>query len=218
VKAVLNLLRKEFKLAMHPTAIIFLSFSVMLIIPNYPYYVTFFYTGLAVFFTCLTGRENNDIAYSASLPVRKVDIVKARYLFVVILELAQLALAVPFAIMRQGMPLPGNIVGMDANIAFFGLSFLLLGLFNLSFFGIYYGDVNKVGRAFVISSAVVFLFILIAEGAVQVAPFFRDVLDTKDPANLGAKLAVLAGGAACFAALTLASYLRSAASFEKLDL
>jgi hypothetical protein len=213
-----NLLRKEFRLAMHPTAIIFLSFSVMLIIPNYPYYVTFFYTGLAVFFTCLTGRENNDIAYSASLPVRKVDIVRARYLFVVILELAQLALAVPFAIMRQLMPLPGNIVGMDANIAFFGLSFLLLGLFNLSFFGIYYADVNKVGKAFMVSSAVVFLFILLAETAVHVAPFFRDVLDTKDPANLGAKIAVLAIGAAAFAALTLASYARSARSFDAMDL
>lgn len=213
-----NLLRKEFRLAMHPTAIIFLSFSVMLVIPNYPYYVTFFYTGLAVFFTCLTGRENNDIAYSASLPVRKVDIVRARYLFVVILELAQLVLAVPFAIMRQGMPLPGNIVGMDANIAFFGLSFVLLGLFNLSFFGVYYGDVSKVGKAFVVSSAVVFLFILVAEAAVHVAPFFRDVLDTKDPENLGAKLAVLAGGAIAFAALTLGSYLRSAASFEAMDL
>ncbi len=214
----LNLLRKEFRLAMHPTAIIFLSFSVMLIIPNYPYYVTFFYTGLAVFFTCLTGRENNDIAYSASLPVRKVDIVRSRYLFVVILELAQLVLAVPFAIMRQSMPLPRNIVGMDANIAFFGLSFLLLGLFNLSFFGTYYADVSKVGKAFVASSAVVFLFIVVAEGAVHVAPFFRDVLDTRDPENLGAKLAVLGGGAAAYAILTFASYLRSAASFEAMDL
>jgi hypothetical protein len=218
VTVVRNLLRKEFRLAMHPTAIIFLSFSFMLIIPNYPYYVTFFYTGLAVFFTCLTGRENNDIAYSASLPVRKVDIVRSRYLFVVILEMAQLVLAVPFAAMRQSMPLPGNIVGMDANIAFFGLSFLLLGLFNLSFFGIYYGDVSKVGKAFVVSSAVVFLFILIAEAAVHVLPFFRDVLDTKDPENLGPKLAVLGGGAIAFAALTLASYLKSAASFEAMDL
>jgi hypothetical protein len=218
VKAVLNLLRKEFRLAMHPTAVIFLSFSVMLIIPNYPYYVTFFYTGLAVFFTCLTGRENNDIAYSASLPVRKVDIVRARFLFVVILELAQILLAVPFAILRQGMPLPGNIVGMDANIAFFGLSFLLLGLFNLAFFDIYYRDASKVGKAFVASSAVVLLFILVAESAVHIAPFFRDVLDTRDPENLGAKLAVLAIGAASFAALTLISYARSAASFEKMDL
>jgi hypothetical protein len=213
-----NLLAKEFRLAMHPTAVIFLSFSMMLIIPNYPYYVTFFYTGLAVFFTCLTGRENHDVSYSASLPVRKVDIVRARYLFVVILELAQVALAVPFAILRQAMPLPGNLVGMDANIAFFGLSFVLLGLFNLTFFWNYYRDVNKVGKAFVVSSAVVFLFILVAEGAVHTAPFFRDVLDTKDPANLSAKLAILAGGAIAFTVLTLASYKRSAASFEAMDL
>lgn len=45
-----KLLRKEVLLSMHPTAIIFLALSMMLIIPNYPYYVIFFYTGLAIFF------------------------------------------------------------------------------------------------------------------------------------------------------------------------
>jgi len=48
-----NMLYKEFKLALHPTSIIFLSLSAMVLIPNYPYYVTFFYVMLGVYFMCL---------------------------------------------------------------------------------------------------------------------------------------------------------------------
>ena len=96
----LKLLQKELRLCMHPTAPIFLLLSAMLLIPNYPYYVAFFYTGLAVFFTCLTGREQHDVAYTLSLPVRKRDAVRARFLFTVLLQLAQLLLAVPFLVLR----------------------------------------------------------------------------------------------------------------------
>jgi hypothetical protein len=213
-----NLLAKEFRLAMHPTALIFLSLSAMLIIPNYPYYVTFFYTGLAVFFTCLGGRENRDIYYSAMLPVRKVDIVRARFAFVIILEAAQLLLALPFALLRQSFPLPGNQVGMDANLAFFGLSLVMLGLFNLSFFRVYYRDVNKVGKAFAVSSTVTWVYIVVAEACDHAIPFFRDELDTPDPAHLGAKLAVLGAGLLAFVALTGLAYRRAAADFEAQDL
>ena len=45
----------------------------------------------------------------------------------------QVILAVPFAILRQNFNLLGNQVRMDANIAFFDLSFLMLGIFNLVF-------------------------------------------------------------------------------------
>ena len=41
-----HLLYKEWRLAMHPTALLFLPLSAMLLIPNYPYYVIFFYTSL----------------------------------------------------------------------------------------------------------------------------------------------------------------------------
>lgn len=212
-----SLLKKEFVLSMHPTALIFLGLSALLIVPNYPYYITFFYTGLAVFFTCLGGRENHDIDYTLSLPVAKKSIVQARFCFVVLLELAQMIIAVPFAIIRQGMPLPGNQVGMDANIALFGLSLVLLGLFNYTFFSIYYRDVYKVGKAFAIASLVVFVYISAAEACAHVLPFFRDCLDTPDPQYLTYKLMVLAGGAAIFVLLTLLVYVRSVRNFERLD-
>lgn len=214
-----KLLYKEFRLAMHPTAYIFLSFSLMLLIPNYPYYVTFFYTGLAVFFTCLGGRENHDIFYTLSLPVPKRAVVKARFASVMLIELAQLLLAIPFAILRQLMPgIPGNQVGMDANIVFFGLSLILLGIFNLIFFTKYYKNTDKVGSAFGVSSITVFIYIMIAEALTHVVPFFRDRLDTKDTEFITEKLLVLACGIIIYLVLTLISYRKSVESFEKLDL
>ena len=80
-----NLLKKEFSLSMHPVTPLMLMLSSMALIPNYPYTVMFFYMTLAVFFTCMMGRENHDVIYSMCLPVAKKDIVKARILFVAIL-------------------------------------------------------------------------------------------------------------------------------------
>jgi uncharacterized protein with PQ loop repeat len=213
-----NLLRKELLLSMHPTASIFLILSMMLIIPNYPYYVVFFYTGMAVFFTCLTGRENNDVFYSLTLPIAKKDIVKARFAFVILLQLAQMVIAIPFAIIRQSMSLPGNQVGMDANITLFGLSLIMIGLFNYIFFGIYYKNVNKVGTAFVWSSIAVFVYMAIAEVCAHAVPFARDYLDTKDPQYLAYKLIVLIVGAIIYVLLTYVIYRKSVKSFEALDL
>lgn len=213
-----NLLIKELKLSMHPTAPMFLLLSSMLLIPNYPYYVIFFYTGLAVFFTCLNGRENKDVPYTMLLPVKKTDIVKARYLYVISLELLQILLAIPFAVIRQKFPVPQNQVGMEANIALFGLSLIMLGLFNVVFFKIYYKDVNKVGKAFVLSSTAVFGFMLVAELLTHIVPFFKNVLDTLDDVYVLPKLIVLAVGIAVYVVLTLISYNTSKKSFEVYDL
>lgn len=213
-----SLLKKEFSLSMHPTALIFLALSCMLLIPNYPYYVIFFYTGLAVFFTCLNGRETNDVFYTATLPVPKKDIVKGRFAFVIIVQMAQMLISIPFAIIRQTLPIPGNNAGMDANISLFGISFIMLGLFNIVFLTLYYKNVNKVGRAFVSSCVVVFVYIIIAEACAHAVPFVRDFLDTKDPQYLSYKLIVLAIGIIFYTLLTFISYKKSVKSFEAFDL
>lgn len=213
-----DMLYKEFKLALHPTAIIFLSLSAMLLIPNYPYYMTFFYTTLAIFFTCLRGRENHDIFYAMTLPIRKRDIVKSRFYLVIILQLAQIIAAVPFAMIRSTFRLPGNYVGMDANIAFFGFSFIMLGLFNLVFFMKYYKDTDKVGQSFLWGTVTTTLFMIIAEASVHAVPFIKNYLDTKDPEFLAYKLLVLAGGIGLYIVMTLFSYGRSVRSFERMDL
>lgn len=213
-----KLLKKEIMLTMHPTAVIFLALSVMLMIPNYPYFVTFFYTGLAVFFTCMNGRENNDIFYSMSLPIAKKDIVKARFGLVIFLELLQILIAVPFAVLKQSLGITGNAAGLDANIAFFGFSFVMLGLFNRVFLTVYYKNVKKVGFAFIWSNVATWTFIAVMEVCPFVVPFFRDCLDTPDNQFVGYKRVVLAIGVAVYVLLTLRAYTKAVKSFDKLDM
>lgn len=211
------MLRKEL-LTMHPTSLLFLPLSALLLVPGYPYLVTFFYTGLAVFFTCLSGRENHDVFYALSLPVSRAGVVKARFAYAAALELAQWVLAIPFAFLRQQMPVPENPVGMEANLALLGLALGMMGVFNLVFLGRYYRDTARVEAAFVWAAGAVTVYMILVETSAHVVPFVRDRLDTPDPQFLGGKLAVLALGAAVYAGLTLGTMKRAIKSFEQLDL
>lgn len=213
-----ELLYKEFKLVSHPTTFMFLALSAMILIPNYPYYISFFYTTLGLYFTFLSARENSDIFYTMTLPVRKTDIVKASMAFVIIIELLQVILAVPFAIIRTTYSLPENAVGIEANVAFFGLSLIMLGLFNYIFFSIYYKNPDKVGKAFGVSSIIVFVYIIIAETLINAVPIAKKYLDTLDPEYLSMKLVILLIGIAIYVALNLLVYKKSIKNFEVLDL
>lgn len=212
------LLKKELRLAMHPAALCFLFLSALVLVPNYPYYVTFFYTSLGIFFICLSGRENRDAEFSLLLPMSKGEVVKARFFTAVLLEGLTLILTVPFGVLRQSLSVAPNAVGMEANIAFLGFSLILLGLFNFVFFIGYYKDIQKVGKAFIGGSAAMFLYIVVVEAMTHEVPFFRDRLDTADPLFLWEKLAVLFFGLLFFSILTILAYRISRRNFEKYDL
>ena len=213
-----NLLRHELRLVVHPTNWIFLALSAMLLIPNYPYYVVFFYGCLGFLFTFTEARENQDFLFLSLLPFGKRDLVKSRFLLVILFQLAQLLLSVPFAALRQSFAIPGNAAGMDAGIALFGLALPMLGIFNWVFLGSFFRKPARVGTAFLKGCLALAVYVALAETAAFVIPFFRDTLDTPDPAHLGAKFAVLAAGAAIYVLLTALAYRDCGKAFEKVDL
>lgn len=213
-----DLLKKEFTLALHPTSWLFLGLSAMVLIPNYPYYVIFFYTGLGLFFTCLTGRENQDVLFSLLLPVSRRQVVQARMITAMLLELATLLLTGLFSLLRRALPLGENAAGMEANLALLGLSLIVLGLGHVAFFGVYYKNVQRVGVAFLWCALAEFLAIGVLEGLAHAAPLFRDRLDTPDPAFLQEKLLTLVLGLAVYGILTAIAYVQAVRNFEKQDL
>ena len=213
-----KLLKKEFVLSMHPVTPFMLVLAAMVLIPNYPYCVIFFYVSMAIFFTCLQGRENRDIIYTAGLPVSKRDVVKARIMFAVIIELVQLLIMIPFVLLSRRLNPAGNQAGMDANIALFAEGFIVYGVFNAVFFLSYYKNVAKVGASFIKSSIAVFVLTALDIASTYAVPFVRSRLDTADPAYLTQKLIFLATGAVIFAVLNVLTYKISAVNFEKQDL
>lgn len=213
-----KLLMKEIRLAMHPVTPIMLALSAMVFIPNYPYSVIFFYMSLALFFTCLMGRENHDVIYTLTLPVAKRDVVKGRMALAVMLQLSQLLLAALLGVLRLKLYSAPNEAGMDLGISLLAEGLLLIGIFNIVFFTNYYRDVRKEGVSFVIAAIVFFVLVVVEVCATYAAPFVRDVLDTPDPAHMGEKLLALAVGAAAYVGLTWAAYRVSVKRFERLDL
>ena len=132
-----NLLLKEFKLCFLPINYIFLTFAVILIIPNYPCYVSFFYLLLNTFWIFKNGDLNKDLQYSLILPIRKSDIVKARIMSVAIYEIVFFILSIPFAILNHKLVPQGNNAGINSNFAFYGLVMIVLTISRFCFFTIY---------------------------------------------------------------------------------
>ena len=86
------LIYKELKLAMHPICYLFVFlFPLMVFIPNFPLGIGFIYilTNYPVLFLGANkGQQSNDLLYSTLLPVRKKDIVLARMIIVLLMQIA----------------------------------------------------------------------------------------------------------------------------------
>ena len=130
----MKLLMKVWKLCMHPMGYIMLLCAALVLVPGYPYGVTCFYMGLAIYFICLTARENHDAAYTLMLPVSRRDAVRARILFCSVLEAADLLLIILFILIKKAIGDMPNPAGLDAGLALVGSALITFALFNMIFF------------------------------------------------------------------------------------
>ncbi len=215
------LLKKEFMLCLHPTAFIFLAFCLFVFIPNYPYEVMFFFSGLSIFFISLTARENGDAEFTATMPEMKGKIPCARILMAVVFQAALLLLAAITTTVK-GLALPTemqvNLAGNPANLAFLGYGALLVGIFNIVFFPMHYKNPNKVGVPFLVAALVQFFIIAVLIALRWTAPLFTERLASLDPAFMGEKAIVFTIGIIAYALLTLLAIKRSVHNFSKFDL
>lgn len=211
------LLYKQFRLVCHPMTLIFPCFGVMLLIPSYPYTVAFFYVMLGLFFSFMNGREQKDIYYSALLPIRKRDTVKASVLFVLVIELASLLIAVPFAVLSCRInPLGGNAVGLEPNAALFAAALVLYAIFNGIFLPSFYQTAYKVGVSFLKAIIPVSLVIIVCEASVHF-PGMAWLEDCTAAGQIRLLLLLLIAAAIYGAGLYL-TYRKAAQNYERVDL
>lgn len=211
------LLYKQFRLVCHPMTLIFCLFGIMVLIPNYPYTVIFFYVMLGLFFTFLNIREQKDIYYSALLPVPKRDTVKAGCAFVVIIEVLSLVVLIPCSLLAVHLqPGKDNLVGLDPNLALLAAGFLLYAVFNAVFLPSFYANGYKVGVAFVKAVIPTTLAMIVLEAL----PHFPALgwLDDLDAATQVRLLSVLIGSVLIYAGGMALTFWASAQRYEKVDL
>ena len=216
----LNLIKKETSLCLHPTAFIFLSFAVLVFVPNYPYEIIFFFSCLSIFFCCMMTRENGDIAFSCTLPVKKEHIPFAKMLVVFGLQCIILLLVGIISAIK-GAVLPAeqyvNQAGVSANLVLVGNGAILLGIFNLIFFPCYFKNPDKIGVPFVIGAVVIFLLIRVFIVLRWATPLYSTTLNGLNSDNTGAKLVALVIGIAVYVVLSAISCKLSMNNFQKID-
>lgn len=208
---------KQFRLVCHPMTLIFPLFGVMLLIPSYPYTLVFFYVMLGLFFSFINSREQRDIYFSALLPIRKRDTVRASALFMMTVELASLLIAVPFAVLSVHInPLGGNAVGLEPNAALFAAALLLYALFNRIFLTSFYKTAYKVGTSFLKAIIPVSVMMIACESLVH----FPGMAWLEDRTVVGQLrlLPLLAAAAVLYGGGLWIAYRKAAQNYEKVDL
>jgi hypothetical protein len=210
-----NMLYKEFRLTISPLFYLFMLFGALLLIPQWLYFVALMYFFfIAVPNILTTAKAQGDIDFSASLPVRRSDIVNSRIMSVVILELLQIIATSIFAVINLALYPQGNFL-LDTNAAFIGFAFIMYGIHNVILFPMFYKTAYKIAVPTFAAITVSVLFAGVVETAVQVVPFLR-VLDGRQ--DTGVHLAVLFGGIIIFALLNVLAAKMSVKRFERVNI
>ncbi len=163
----LRLLYKEIVLTSSPLTYFFLLFSLITLIPGYPILVSGFFICLGIFYSFQTGREYSDIFYTALLPVRKADVVHAKYAFTVAIQLLSLLLSsllvvLRMTVLRDAAPYTANSL-MNANPAYLGYLLLIFALFNMIFLPGFFKTAYYIGRPFILFLIAAFFTVGIGE-------------------------------------------------------
>ena len=215
-----NLIKKEFRLATLLLTFLFLGFGLMAFIPGYPILCGAFFVCLGIFQSYQMGREDHDVLYSVLLPVKKTDVVKAKYAAAVILQLVAFAICAVCTVIRMVLLSDAKVYTanalMGANLVFLAFVLLIFAAFNVIFIGGFFKTAYGVGKPFVIFIVVNFMIIGIGETLHHLPGLgWMNALDFSYP---GRQVTILLVGALVYAAATAAACKASQKRFERIDL
>lgn len=215
----IKLLKKELKLVISPAAYLFPLLSGLLLIPSYPYCVGIIYFIFGIQISFQMAYANRDIEFTSMLPLPRNMIVMSKILAVAFIESLQLLYAIPFAILTSFViNTSGNIVGMDANLAFFGFALIEMTAFNVAFLPNFFKTGYKMGFAFVYGISAMFLTIVLLEGLAGFVPALHSALDGFAADKLIFRIITLLVGLLIYFGGMVFSYKKSVANFNKVNL
>ena len=215
-----NLIRKEFCLATHLLTFLFLGFALMTLIPGYPILCGAFFVCFGMFQSYQIGREDHDILYSVLLPVKKTDVVKAKYYAAVLLQMAAFVLFAVFTVIRMVWMWDAAVYRtnalMGANPVFLAFVLIIFAAFNGLFLGGFFKTAYGFGKPFISFSVANFIIIAVGETLHHLPGL--GWLNALEAGAAGRHLPILFVAALVYAAVTAASCKASQRRFEIIDL
>ena len=147
-----KLLHKELGLCTQAVTWGLLAAALLTMVPGYPILVGTFLICLGIFHSFQYANESNDILYSVLLPVRKSDIVKAKYVKVLLFEGIGFAIMAILTVLRMTLfgaaaPYTANAM-MNATPFFLACALVIFAAFNVIFVGGYFKTAWRIGMPF----------------------------------------------------------------------
>lgn len=223
------LIYKELKLAMHPICYIFIVlFPFMILIPSYPLGIGFIYVLTCypiLFLGANKGQQSNDLLYSTLLPVRKKDVVMARILTVIFMQIAFiLVMTALYPVARiinnaiaQSAEKPSEYMipglGLDSYVLLVAIALIGYAIADIIFFPIYY----KHGKSIVMSTLFTILGFVVYIGIFTIGLPFIPGLDILNNLHLGIQFAILGAAILISFGLHVVVYKVSSKRLEMVD-
>lgn len=223
------LIYKELKLAMHPICYVFIVlFPFMILIPSYPIGIGFIYVLTCypiLFLGANKGQQSNDLLYSTLLPVRKKDIVMARILTVIFMQIAFiLVMTALYPVTRiinnaiaQSAEKPSEYMipglGLDSYVLLLAIALIGYAIADLIFFPIYY----KHGKSIVMSTLFTILGFVVYIGLFTIGLPYIPGLEFLNNLHIGIQFAILGLALLISFGLHVVVYHVSSKRLEKVD-
>lgn len=210
--------KKELLLSASPYVYFFALLGALTIIPSYPAIVGIGYFMLAVFTADGIRRSNRDVEFTATLPIERKDVVTGRMLFLAVIEALFFATSGIAAAVADFVISPaGNPVGLDPNLAFFGVALIGTGAFNAIYLAGFFKTGYKAGVP-IIKGLIAFLLVYAVVEGLCFVPQIKSVLDGIGGAYLWVRAIVFAVGAAAYVGLSAIGVAVARKRFEKVSL
>lgn len=215
-----NLVMKDLKLGIGPLFFIMpVILGALMLIPGWLYFIVILY------FCWITipnmfgqFRAQNDLVFTSMMPVTKKDIVKARVLVVVIMELLHIVMAMIFGIFNILLYPNLTQVFFVPHMGFWGLCFVMLAIFNVIFIPMYYKTAYKYGGAATASITAAMLFAGVAQWIGVQSSYVSDIFNGTGADRMTLQASILIAGIAVFIALTMLAYRIAVKRFLKVEI
>lgn len=215
-----TLIHKEFHTVLRPYLFVFALMPILLLVPRYPYFISLGFMAQGIFLYFNETRINNDILFTSLLPVSRNRIVLTKHIGVVILELATLIFAIPFAVLSSYIlnPVTGNLAGLDANMTLFGCVLFEYALFNIIFLPNYFKTTQKIGIPLLCGLTAFVVFQVGIEILIAFVPQLNYALEGVTGETAIYRAIVLGIGIIAFIISCILSYKISCKKFENVGL
>jgi hypothetical protein len=151
-----------------------------------------------------------DYEFTVMLPVRKSDIAKSKGIVLILLELYHMVWGL-IGVIAHVLIYGSQHLFIDLGPSFFGYTFIMFGLFNITFLPLYFKTAYYFGRPLIIAVAITLIFGI----GLEVLNLYGEPFSTFiDNSNLMYQTGMLAFGLLVFVAFSWMALKRSSRNYE----